>query len=30
MPEIILPSAMVGLLGAFEPCFHAPSFRTFE
>src|SRR3954454_21133926 len=29
MPEIILPSTMVGLLVAFEPCFHAPSYRTF-
>ena len=29
MPEIILPSTMVGLLAAFEPCFHAPSYRTF-
>ena len=29
MPEIILPSAMVGLLAAFEPCFHAPSYRIF-
>src|SRR5918997_78443 len=30
MPEIILPSALVGLLVAFEPCFHAPSYRTFR
>jgi len=30
MPEIILPSPMVGLLAAFEPCFHAPSYRTFQ
>jgi hypothetical protein len=30
MPEIILPSAMVGLLGAFEPCFHAPTYRVFQ
>ena len=29
MPEIILPSTMVGLLVAFEPCFTAPSRRTF-
>ncbi len=25
MSEIILPSTFVGLLVAFEPCFHAPS-----
>ena len=30
MPEIILPSSMVVLLAAFEPCFHAPSYRTFS
>ena len=30
MPEIILPSPFVGLLAAFEPCFHAPSCRTFR
>src|SRR5215210_1597789 len=30
MPEIILPSTFVGLLVAFEPCFHAPSCRTFR
>src|SRR5215218_4450851 len=30
MPEIILPSPMVGLLAAFEPCFSAPSYRTFR
>lgn len=30
MPEIILPSTFVGLLVAFEPCFHAPSYRTFQ
>ena len=30
MPEIILPSTFVGLLAAFEPCFHAPSYRTFR
>ena len=30
MPEIILPSTFVGLLVAFEPCFHAPSYRTFS
>src|SRR5215218_9944394 len=29
MPEIILPSPFVGLLVAFESCFHAPSYRTF-
>ena len=28
MPEIILPSTLVGLLAAFEPCFHAPSYRA--
>jgi hypothetical protein len=30
MPENMLPSAMVGLLGAFEPCFHAPTYRIFR
>src|SRR5207248_6294589 len=30
MPEIIVPSTFVGLLVAFEPCFHAPSCRTFS
>lgn len=30
MPEVILPSPFVGLLAAFEPCFHAPSYRTFQ
>src|SRR5215210_7551488 len=30
MPEIILPSPMVGLLAAFEPCFHAPTYRIFR
>jgi DDE superfamily endonuclease len=30
MPEIILPSTFVGLLVAFEPCFTAPSHRTFS
>src|SRR6186713_2950470 len=30
MPEMILPSTMVGLLVAFEPCFSAPSYRTFR
>jgi hypothetical protein len=30
MPEIILPSPFVGLLVAFEPCFSAPSYRTFR
>src|SRR4051794_2534942 len=29
MPDIILASSFVGLLVAFEPCFHAPSYRTF-
>jgi hypothetical protein len=29
MPEIILPGTFVGLLVAFEPCFTAPSSRTF-
>jgi hypothetical protein len=29
MPDIILPSTFVGLLVAFEPCFHVPSYRTF-
>src|SRR3954466_16175032 len=29
MPGMILPSAMVGLLAAFEPCFHAPTYRVF-
>jgi hypothetical protein len=30
MPEIILPSPFVGLLVAFEACFHAPSYRMFR
>src|SRR5215208_2972470 len=30
MPEMILPSTFVGLLVAFEPCFTAPSYRTFR
>src|SRR3954449_8176059 len=30
MPESILPSTMVGLLAAFEPCFHAPTYRVFR
>src|SRR4051794_35074065 len=30
MPEIILPSTFVGLLVAFEPCFHRPSYRVFR
>jgi hypothetical protein len=30
MSEIILPGTFVGLLVAFEPCFHAPSYRTFR
>jgi hypothetical protein len=27
MPEVIVPGPMIGLLAAFEPCFHAPSTR---
>jgi hypothetical protein len=30
MPESILPSRMVGLLAAFELCFHAPTYRIFR
>ena len=30
MSEIIVPSTMIGLLAAFEPCFRAPSYRTFR
>ena len=30
MPEMILPGTMVGLLAAFEPCFHAPTYRIFR
>src|SRR5436305_8943072 len=30
MPGIVLPSTFAGLLVAFEPCFHAPSYRTFS
>src|SRR3954463_11983357 len=30
MPEIILPSPLVGMLAAFEPCFHVPTFRVFR
>jgi hypothetical protein len=30
MPVIMLPSPMVGLLAAFEPCFHAPTYRIFR
>ena len=30
MLEIILPSTMVSLLVAFEPCLTAPSYRTFS
>ena len=30
MSDIILPSTFVGLLVAFEPCFGAPSYRTFQ
>ncbi len=29
MFEMMVPSSMVALLVAFEPCFHAPSYRTF-
>jgi DDE superfamily endonuclease len=29
MPGAILPNTFVLLLAAFEPCFHAPTFRTF-
>src|SRR3712207_1110322 len=29
MPDIIVPSTFAGLLAAFEPCFTAPSYRTF-
>jgi hypothetical protein len=30
MSEIILPSPMVSLLAAFEPCFRAPSYQIFR
>ena len=30
MPEVILPPTFVVLLGAFAPCFTAPSYRTFR
>src|SRR6187551_3237982 len=30
MPENMLPSVMVGLLGAFESCLHAPTYRVFQ
>ena len=30
MPDIILPGTFVGLLAAFEPCFHAPTVRVFR
>src|SRR3954453_17959342 len=30
MSEVIVPSTMVRLLVAFEPCFTAPSCRTFQ
>jgi len=30
MSEMMVPSSMVVLLAAFEPCFHAPSYRTFS
>src|SRR5829696_2292790 len=30
MPEVILPKAFVDLLAAFEPCFHAPTYRVFR
>jgi hypothetical protein len=29
MPEVILPPTFLPLLTAFEPCFHAPSYRNF-
>ena len=29
MPEVIVPHTFMPLLAAFEPCFHAPSYRTF-
>jgi DDE superfamily endonuclease len=29
MPGVILPNTFVPLLAAFEPCFHAPTFRIF-
>jgi hypothetical protein len=29
MPEVILPPTFLPLLAAFEPCFHAPSYRNF-
>src|SRR5215207_5043407 len=29
MPEVILPNAFALLLAAFEPCFTAPTYRTF-
>lgn len=29
MPEVILPNTFLPLLAAFQPCFHAPSYRTF-
>lgn len=30
MPAIILPETFVALLTAFQPCFHAPSYRNFQ
>src|SRR5215213_7825150 len=30
MPEVIVPSTFGGVLVAFEPCFTAPSYRTFR
>jgi hypothetical protein len=30
MPEIILPNTFLPLLAAFEPCFHAPTYRNFS
>src|SRR4051812_40560427 len=28
LSKIILPGTLVGLLATFEPCFHAPRYRT--
>src|SRR5712691_8994767 len=30
MPASILPDSFLGLLTAFQPCFHAPSYRNFQ
>ena len=30
MPENLVPSPMVGLLAAFEPCFPTPTYRVFR